>query len=118
MCARIDLHLGNTVNGGHLYSSAQRGSRKAEKEIEDYVVLVANQVGILLLLDNDEQVAVYPSSAGGIALARHGELHPLGHTGRDADGDHLFLAHNTLTVTVGTFLGDRLSLTVTGGAGG
>src|SRR5574344_777458 len=58
------------------------------------------------LFDDDEQVAVNATTPGSIAFASHGQLHALGNTGRDVDGDDLFLLKNPFTVAMRTLVGD------------
>ena len=58
------------------------------------------------LLDEDNQVARHATVRGGIAFARHGQLHPVGYTCRDIDGDNIFGSDDAFAVAVVAFVLD------------
>ena len=116
MRTRGDLDLGAAIDRRHLDRASQQGGRHGDIEVVDQVVAVAQQLLVLLLLDQDLQIAVHAAVAGRITLARDGQHHTLAYTGRNLDLDHLLTALGTLTAALVALGRDHLPLATAGRA--
>src|SRR5690554_7497876 len=70
-----------------------------------------------LFLNQHQQVAVDTPAAGSISLTRNRKLHTFLYTGRNLNGHHLILTHQTFSVTLSTLMGDDFPFALTGGTG-
>ena len=93
--SRFYLDTGLAIKRGYIDRATQYSRRQIKKQVVYQIVLVAYQIGVRFLFDENEQIAIHTTMTGGISLPGHRELHALRYTGRNIEGDYLLFPHNT-----------------------
>ena len=117
MCSGVDGNLCLPVDGGDFGKTTQSGCGDVEQQAVDEVVLVAYKGGVLLLLDQYQQVARYAVVLARVSFAAHRELHALVHACGYVHLNNLLAHYNAVAVAVVALVLDDLSLTVAVRAG-
>ena len=112
MCSRGNLYLRLTLNGWHLNLASEDSRNDRNVEVVDKVVAVAHQLRIVLLLNNDKQVAIYTATTRSVALALYRKSHTLAYTGRYLNLNNLRVTKTTLALALVALGCDGLTLTV------
>ena len=106
VCSRSYLNRGLTLDGWHLDLATENRSHNGDIEVVDEVVTIAYKLGIALLLDNHNQIAIDTTSACGITLALNSESHSLGNASGHSNLDNIGVAYTSLTSALVTLVCD------------
>ena len=82
----------------------------------DEVVAIAYKLWVVLLLDNDQQVARNTTLTSSVTLATHRDSHTITNASRNLNLDNLLTLNGTLARTLIATLLDYLARTTTSGA--
>lgn len=116
LCSGGDVDAGASADGGYLDGTAEGSRGDVEHEVVDDVGTVADELGVLYLLDDNEKVAGNTSALGVVALAAEREGLSLDSSGGYGESDFLVAALDALTVAVCAWFRDNLARTLTLGA--
>ena len=116
LCARLDRDTHATVDCRHLGIATKDSGSHRNTEVVDKIVATTLEVGMILLLDYYDEVAIYATMARSITHTLKRESHALRYARGNLNLYNLIAALCTLATTVGTLILDDATLALTCGA--
>lgn len=101
------------VDGGHLYLTAQSRRREVKQQVVDYILVVAHERAVILLLNVDLNIATDTVVGTCIAFARHIDYHAVGDTSRYLYFNNFVAFDDTGSLTMLTLVLDDSAFTMT-----
>lgn len=118
LCSRFDGQLVASAHQRHLCLTSQYGCRIVDVQAIYECRILTLEGGLLLLLDEYEQVSVRSSVTTGMTHAFHIQLHSLLYACWDVDVNNLLLLYQTIATTLLTTGLDLLAGTMAVGTSG
>src|SRR5690606_564188 len=89
------FYFSPAVDCRHFQLRAEYGVGNRNIQIVSYIEAIALQIGMYLLLNEDDKVAGHSAAFSRISLAAHAKLHTLLHAGRNVDRSSLFTINSS-----------------------